>query len=147
MSRMKNIMTRIVAAGTLAAGAVATLGKIIAGGPDAPTDRNGRVWTPAAFRRTMRYRGYGRSRYMPHQGEREQTRRIRQMLNGQLRCWTPEAPRSEPIPQAGVGEAISSAALIENGLEAERRAKRREAAQKAARTRAANREKANGTQG
>jgi hypothetical protein len=144
MSRMKNIMTRIVAAGTLALSATQTLGKILVGGPDAPKDRNGRVWTPASFRRTMRYRGYGRSRYMPHQGEREQTRRIRQMLNGQLRCWTPEAPRSEPIPQAGVGEAISSGLLIENGLEAERKAKRREAALKAARTRAARKEAVNG---
>lgn len=141
MSRMKKLANAAITAGAaLALGAAQTLGRIIAGGPDTPTDRNGRAWTPSTFRRAMRYRGYGRSRYMPHQGIQEQYRRRGQIMRGKLAFYSSSA---EPTPAEPT--PVKASTLIENGREAERRAKRSEAARKAAATRAARRlEAANG---
>jgi hypothetical protein len=74
--------------------------------------------------------------YQPHQGKQEIARRARQIEAGKLRFFVPgvtaEATRfQQPAP-------IKAQVLIDAGLEAERQQKNRLRAEKAARTRAAN---------
>jgi hypothetical protein len=125
------------AMGLASAAAAAITNAVAPKDPNAlPPSRPVRKRKPAKVRRMLHWSR--ESRYTPHQGRREQTRRVRQILRGWHTVYTPA-----PVEEA-TAPAIKASALIENGLEAEKRAKRSEAARKAARTRAARKEAANG---
>lgn len=148
MSRMKSLAVAALGAGLgMAAAAAGALTNAVTAGAELISGE------PRAARRRQARKGHrfvigrrgSRSRYQPNQGSREIARRVRQILDGQLVAWTPpgtEAPAADAALRAE--KAIPAQVLIDAGLEAERRAKRSEAARKAAATRARKREAANG---